>query len=176
MWDGSDIKGSREVGPGDFVAGTDHVKIRSFATLVGKLGYLLNPTLQLYGLGASRGFTITISERSRKLARFLPPIKSAPAMMLASVSRGCLRAIGISGSNMITWASEPKTSYSTAKDQIAVFYIGCRRQTECEQGTCWHQLSRRRSGGPISGQRKILKQFLFRHLPLDARWGACAAR
>ena len=27
------------------------MKINSFATLVGKLGYLLNPTLQLYGLG-----------------------------------------------------------------------------------------------------------------------------
>ena len=51
MWDGSDITGSRKVGPGDFVAGTDNVKINSFATLVGKLGYLLNPTLQLYGLG-----------------------------------------------------------------------------------------------------------------------------
>ena len=51
MWDGSDITGSRDVGPGDFVAGTDNVKIDSFATLVGKLGYLLSPTLQLYGLG-----------------------------------------------------------------------------------------------------------------------------
>jgi outer membrane immunogenic protein len=51
MWDGSNITGSRAVGPGDFVAGTDHVRIDSFATLVGKLGYLLNPTLQLYGLG-----------------------------------------------------------------------------------------------------------------------------
>jgi outer membrane immunogenic protein len=51
MWDGSDITGSRHVGFGDFVEGTDHVKIDSFATLVVKLGYLLNPTLQLYGLG-----------------------------------------------------------------------------------------------------------------------------
>jgi outer membrane immunogenic protein len=50
MLDGSDITGSHNVGPGDTITGSDHVKIGSFATAVGKLGYLLNPTLQLYGL------------------------------------------------------------------------------------------------------------------------------
>ena len=50
MWDGSSMSGSNQ-NPNPFVTPlTDHVKIGSFGTVVGKLGYLLNPTLQLYGL------------------------------------------------------------------------------------------------------------------------------
>jgi opacity protein-like surface antigen len=50
LWNGCDITGSREIGPGDAVAGSDHVKIDSLATRVGKLGFLLHPALQLHGL------------------------------------------------------------------------------------------------------------------------------
>jgi outer membrane immunogenic protein len=50
MWDGSNMKGSNEHQfPG--LAGTfSHFKIDSFGTLVGKLGILLNPSVELYGL------------------------------------------------------------------------------------------------------------------------------
>ena len=51
MWDGSHITGSVLVPPGDYVAGTDHVKIKSFATLIARLGYVLAPNVQVYGLG-----------------------------------------------------------------------------------------------------------------------------
>jgi outer membrane immunogenic protein len=51
MWDGSNINGRRELPIPQFFGGeTDNVKIGSFGTVVGKLGYLLNPTLQFYGL------------------------------------------------------------------------------------------------------------------------------
>src|ERR1700682_3615128 len=50
MWDGSNMKGSNEhpanINPNNF----SHFKIDSFGTLVGKLGILLNPTVELYGL------------------------------------------------------------------------------------------------------------------------------
>jgi len=50
MLDGSSMSGSNDNPNPNVVALTDHVKIGSFGTVVGKLGYLLNPTLQLYGL------------------------------------------------------------------------------------------------------------------------------
>jgi outer membrane immunogenic protein len=51
MVDGSNIKGSQTLPATDTVIGlTDQVKIGSFATLVGKFGYLLNPTVELYGV------------------------------------------------------------------------------------------------------------------------------
>ena len=51
MWDGSNLKGSQTLPATDTVIGlTDQVKMGSFVTLVGKIGYLLNPTLELYGL------------------------------------------------------------------------------------------------------------------------------
>jgi outer membrane immunogenic protein len=53
MWDASNITGSHTLSsaPFLFTAGeSDNVKIGSFGTVVGKLGYLLNPTVELYGL------------------------------------------------------------------------------------------------------------------------------
>jgi outer membrane immunogenic protein len=49
MWDGSNIKGSNlePSFPGEF----QHYTVDSFGTVVGKVGYLLNPVLELYGLG-----------------------------------------------------------------------------------------------------------------------------
>jgi outer membrane immunogenic protein len=52
MWDGANLKGSNQfpvfwTGPDN----ANNVKIDSFGTAVVKLGYLVNPTLQLYGLG-----------------------------------------------------------------------------------------------------------------------------
>jgi outer membrane immunogenic protein len=51
MWDGANMKGSITPAIGAFAFDeTDHIKINQFGTIVGKFGYLLNPTLQLYGL------------------------------------------------------------------------------------------------------------------------------
>lgn len=47
MWDGSSLKGSNQVPSGVF---TNNVKIDSFGTVVGKLGYLVNPSIEIYGL------------------------------------------------------------------------------------------------------------------------------
>jgi outer membrane immunogenic protein len=53
MWDGSNMKGSNQhpanINPNNF----SHFKIDSFETLVGKLGILLNPTVELYGLAGA---------------------------------------------------------------------------------------------------------------------------
>jgi len=48
MWDGSDMRGSEPwtTIPADF----SNYKIDSFGTVVGKIGVLLNPTFELYGL------------------------------------------------------------------------------------------------------------------------------
>jgi outer membrane immunogenic protein len=48
LWDGSNMKGSspNDYSPTQF----DKFKIRSFATAVVEFGYLLNPTVELYGL------------------------------------------------------------------------------------------------------------------------------
>ena len=49
MWDGSSMKGSD-----NWPSSPDRTNtytVDSFGTVVGKLGYLLNPTLELYGLG-----------------------------------------------------------------------------------------------------------------------------
>ncbi|HEY8595312.1 MAG TPA: outer membrane beta-barrel protein [Devosiaceae bacterium] len=51
LWDKSDLSGSVLVGPGDYVESTDHTRINSFATLVGKLGVLVAPTVQAYAIG-----------------------------------------------------------------------------------------------------------------------------
>jgi opacity protein-like surface antigen len=50
MWDGANIRGSNPW-PAPFAFISNHYNIDSFGTAVGKLGYLLNPTLELYGLG-----------------------------------------------------------------------------------------------------------------------------
>jgi outer membrane immunogenic protein len=52
MWDGAHIRGSHAL---PLAASfdefeSDNVKIGQFGTMTGKLGYLLNPTLELYGL------------------------------------------------------------------------------------------------------------------------------
>lgn len=54
MWDGSNLTGSNAVAlpnignnPDEF----NNTKVKSFATLTGRLGYLVSPTLMLYGLG-----------------------------------------------------------------------------------------------------------------------------
>ena len=49
MWDGSDLKGSNDWPSTTFVF--NRYKIDGFGTVVATLGYLLNPTLELYGLG-----------------------------------------------------------------------------------------------------------------------------
>jgi outer membrane immunogenic protein len=49
MADASTMKGSNQIPP-PFGPETNNVKIASFVTAVGKLGYLLTPTLQFYGL------------------------------------------------------------------------------------------------------------------------------
>ena len=51
MWDASDLKGSDQFQNYWATGNISNVKIDSFGTVVGKLGYLINPTLQLYGLG-----------------------------------------------------------------------------------------------------------------------------
>jgi outer membrane immunogenic protein len=49
MYDGADLTGNNLTG--HFLAGdTFHTKVSSFGTAVAKIGYLLNPTLELYGL------------------------------------------------------------------------------------------------------------------------------
>jgi len=48
MWDGSNMKGSNQWPTGP--TNTNNYTIDSFGTVVGKVGYLLNPTLELYGL------------------------------------------------------------------------------------------------------------------------------
>jgi len=50
MWDGSNMSGSSPFATFN-PANTNNYKIDSFGTLVGKLGFLLTPTVQLYGLG-----------------------------------------------------------------------------------------------------------------------------
>jgi outer membrane immunogenic protein len=50
MWDGSNLKGSNAHPANINPNNSTHYKIDSFGTLVGKLGILLNPTVQLYGL------------------------------------------------------------------------------------------------------------------------------
>jgi outer membrane immunogenic protein len=53
MWDGPNMKGSNQhpanINPNNF----SHFKIDSFGTLVGKLGILLNPSVELYGLAGA---------------------------------------------------------------------------------------------------------------------------
>ena len=48
MWDGSNMRGSNQWLDVPFIY--NNYKIDLFGTVVGKLGYLLNPTVQLYGL------------------------------------------------------------------------------------------------------------------------------
>jgi outer membrane immunogenic protein len=50
MWDGSNMKGSNQHQFPGLGGAFSHFKIDSFGTLVGKLGILLNPTVELYGL------------------------------------------------------------------------------------------------------------------------------
>jgi outer membrane immunogenic protein len=50
MWDGLNIKGSNPW-PSPPAGLSNNYNVDSFGTVVGKLGYLLNPTLELYGLG-----------------------------------------------------------------------------------------------------------------------------
>jgi outer membrane immunogenic protein len=52
MWDGSNIKGSAPQPLVPFVTTNSiHYDIESFGTVVGKVGFLLAPTVELYGLG-----------------------------------------------------------------------------------------------------------------------------
>ena len=55
MWDGSNISGSNQWLPSTFNGLTpvnySYYNINWFGTVVGKVGYLLNPALELYGLG-----------------------------------------------------------------------------------------------------------------------------
>jgi outer membrane immunogenic protein len=50
MWDGSDVTG-RSPWPANTAPYANKYKIGNFETLVATFGYLLNPTLELYGLG-----------------------------------------------------------------------------------------------------------------------------
>jgi len=50
MVDGSSMSGSKFINDATTSQITNNIKVGSFATAVGKLGYLLNPTLQFYGL------------------------------------------------------------------------------------------------------------------------------
>jgi outer membrane immunogenic protein len=50
MWDGSNMRGSNANPPPNAPLDFNHYKIDSFGTVVGKLGVLLNPSVQLYGL------------------------------------------------------------------------------------------------------------------------------
>jgi outer membrane immunogenic protein len=54
MWDWSNIKGSNAVAlpnVGNVTDETNDTKVKSFGTLTGRLGYLVSPTVMLYGLG-----------------------------------------------------------------------------------------------------------------------------
>ena len=55
MWDGSSATGSRDIplpNLGNFSSGqTDHTDLRSFETVTGRLGFLVNPVVMLYGVG-----------------------------------------------------------------------------------------------------------------------------
>jgi outer membrane immunogenic protein len=54
LWDGSNMRGSNQwIRPGAPAGDvwTNNYNVNSFGTVVGKVGYLVNPTLELYGLG-----------------------------------------------------------------------------------------------------------------------------
>lgn len=54
MWNGSNISGDNLVplpNVSNFVDQTDHAKLKSFGTLTGRVGYLMTPTVMIYGLG-----------------------------------------------------------------------------------------------------------------------------
>lgn len=54
MWDGAKISGDNLVpvpNVGNFADQTDHAKTKSFATLTGRVGFLMTPTVMVYGLG-----------------------------------------------------------------------------------------------------------------------------
>jgi outer membrane immunogenic protein len=50
LWDASNITGGHPVGAGDTISGSDNVKIGSFGTVVGKLGFLPHPAVEVYGV------------------------------------------------------------------------------------------------------------------------------